>query len=169
MIGKEKRQAAVIEITDMTCEDLEDVLSIERVSFPTPWSKSMFMEELYSPMSRNLVAKIQGEQGKEIAGYMNFWIAAGEVHIHNIAVKENLRRTGVASRLVTEMIRLSCAEGATWATLEVRRSNESARKLYEKFGFVVRGIRPLYYTDPQEDALIMWAYLRGCLKKIHHE
>ncbi|MDI6777133.1 MAG: ribosomal protein S18-alanine N-acetyltransferase [Syntrophales bacterium] len=153
----------------MTVDDLEDVLSIERASFPTPWSEDMFVQELYSTMSNNLVAKIQGERGKEIAGYMNFWVVAGEVHLHNIAVKENLRRTGVAGRLVREMIRLSCAKGAKWVTLEVRRSNESARKLYEKFGFVVKGIRPLYYSAPQEDALIMWACLKECLKKIHHE
>ena len=153
----------------MTVDDMEEVLSIERDSFPAPWSEGMFLQELYSTMSRNLVAKIEGKGGKKIAGYVNFWIAAGEVHLHNIAVRKDLRRTGVASKLVTEMIRLSCAEGATWATLEVRRSNEGARNLYEKFGFVVRGIRPLYYSDPREDALIMWACLKECLKKIPHE
>ena len=153
----------------MTVDDMEEVLSIERDSFPAPWSEGMFLQELYSTMSRNLVAKIEGKEGKKIAGYVNFWIAAGEVHLHNIAVRKDLRRTGVASKLVTEMIRLSCAEGATWVTLEVRRSNEGARNLYEKFGFVVRGIRPLYYSDPREDALIMWACLKECLKKIPHE
>ncbi len=158
-----------IEITYMTVDDMEEVLSIERDSFPAPWSEGMFLQELYSTMSRNLVAKIEGKERKKIAGYVNFWIVAGEVHLHNIAVRKDLRRTGVASKLVTEMIRLSCAEGAIWATLEVRRSNEGARNLYEKFGFVVRGIRPLYYSDPWEDALIMWACLKECLKKIPHE
>ena len=160
---------AAIEITYMTVDDMEEVLSIERDSFPAPWSEGMFLQELYSTMSCNLVAKIEEKEGKKIAGYMNFWIAAREAHLHNIAVRKDLRRTGVASKLVTEMIRLSCAKGAVWATLEVRRSNEGARNLYEKLGFVVRGIRPLYYSDPREDALIMWACLEECLKKIPHE
>ena len=153
----------------MTVDDLEEVLSIERDSFPAPWSEGMFLQELYSSMSRNLVAKIQRERGAHVIGYLNFRVVAGEVHLHNIAVRKDLRRTGVASKLLTEMIRLSCAEGAGWATLEVRRSNENARKLYEKFGFVVKAIRPHYYSDPREDALIMWASLKECLQKIHHE
>lgn len=159
---------AVIEITYMTTDDIEEVLSIERASFPAPWSKGMFLHEICSPLSRNLVAKMQQQSkgGKEVAGYLNFWIVAGEVHLHNIAVRKTLRRTGIASRLMAEMINLSHAEGAARATLEVRRSNEGARNLYEKFGFVVKGIRPRYYFDPQEDALVMWACLKDCLQKI---
>jgi len=159
LIAKQ-RQLEAIEITNMTWEDLEEVLSIERASFPAPWSKSIFVQELYSPVSHNMVAKIRGARGKEIVGYINLWIAAGEVHLHNVAVKETMRRTGIASMLVTEMIRISREEGVAWASLEVRPSNESAIKLYEKFGFTVKGIRPFYYTDPKEDALIMWACLR---------
>jgi ribosomal-protein-alanine N-acetyltransferase len=155
----------------MTPDDIEEVLSIERASFPTPWSEGIFLEAIYSPLSCNLVAKVQqhAKEGKEVAGYVNFWIVAGEVHLHNIAVKKDLRRTGIASRLMTEMINRSHAEGVTRATLEVRRSNEGARNLYEKFGFMVKGIRPRYYFDPQEDALVMWAYLKDCLQKIPHE
>lgn len=143
-------------ISAMAAEDVEEVLAIERVVFPAPWTENMFRRELLLPLARNLTARIGGER---LAGYLNFWFIAGEVHLHHIAVRKDQQRKGVASALLRAMIGLAHQEGARYATLEVRPSNEQARRLYERFGFEVRGIRPLYYDDTKEDALIMWADL----------
>ncbi len=146
-----------IAISDMREENIGDILAIEHASFITPWSENMFRRELVFPFSRNLVARITAEGQEEIVGYVNYWVVAGEIHIHSIAVKKDRQRTGVASALLGEVVRRSRKEGASRATLEVRRSNEDARRLYEKFGFTLSGIRPSYYDDTKEDALIMWA------------
>lgn len=143
-------------ISDMVLDDLAGVMAIERDVFPAPWSENMFRQELQFPLSRNLTAKVSG---LEIVGYINFRIIAGEVHLFNIAVKKDRRKTGVASALMAEMIRGAKKEDAFLATLEVRPSNEGARRLYERFGFEVQGIRPLYYAETKEDALILWADL----------
>jgi ribosomal-protein-alanine N-acetyltransferase len=148
-----------IAIGDMTEEDVSEVLAIERASFSTPWSENMFRRELKFPPSRNLVARVREKGREEIAGYVNFWVVAGEIHLHNIAVRNDRQRTGVASALIREVIKRARKEGAWHATLEVRRANDGARKLYDKFGFALTGIRPLYYDDTREDALIMWADL----------
>ena len=143
-----------IRIAEMTERDLEEILAIEIVSFPTPWTQSMFMEELISPISQNIVAWLRGE----IAGYIDSWIVRDEIHILHLAVRPDLRRRGIATFIMTEMIRRSHGRGAFAATLEVRRSNRGAICFYERLGFEVRGIRPHYYADTGEDALIMWAY-----------
>jgi ribosomal-protein-alanine N-acetyltransferase len=94
-------------------------------------------------------------QGKEIAGYVIYWVIAGEVQIHKIAVREDLRNSGIATKLIAEMLRLSREEGVLLCRLEVGQLNESARKLYEKFGFVVTEVRKKYYQESGDDALIM--------------
>lgn len=157
-----------VEITPMKMEDLDEVLSIEETSFPSPCSRSMFIRELHSSISRNLVAKIKIGQKTKIVGYATFWVIPAEVQLHNIAVREDMRRRGIASRIVLKIISIAHDEGALLGTLEVRRSNESAIGLYEKSGFVVKGVRPFYYTDTKEDALIMWADLNACLSKRDH-
>ena len=161
----QSNKAADVEITEMRLADLDEVMSIERSFFVTAWSEETFRKELGSLVHHNLVARIEGESGQEVAGYINFLIVVDEVHIRDIAVREDLRMRGVASKLVVAMINISLHKEAILATLEVRRSNTSAIKLYEKFGFMVKGARPLYYSDTQEDALIMWADLRESLKK----
>lgn len=147
--------AVNIETRDMTADDLEDVLSIESVSFPTPWSKGMFLEEMKHPFCHDLVGLAEGQ----IVGYISFAIVYDEIHIRNIAVHKDWKRHRVASRLLSMMINISSGRGARYATLEVRGSNEAALGLYKKFGFVVKGIRPSYYSDTGEAALIMWADL----------
>ncbi len=156
---------ANVEITEMRLEDLNEIVAIERNSFVTAWSERMFRESLGSSVCHNLVARIEGENGQEVVGYINFLTVVDEVHIKDIAVREDLRMRGVASKLVAAMVNISHHKGVVHATLEVRRSNTSAIKLYEKFGFMVKGARPLYYSDTQEDALIMWADLRESFKK----
>ena len=140
-------------VRDMGTEDLDEVLAIEGVSFPTPWSENMFREELDSPLCHDLVAV----SSRQIAGYISFLIVLDEVHLRNIAVRDDMKRLGVASRMTAEMFRISSRVGARWCTLEVRKSNRAAIKLYKKFGFVISGVRPRYYTDTHEDALIMEA------------
>ncbi len=159
MVSKDKK-AVDVKITEMTVDDLDDVMVIERSSFVTPWSDKMFRLELCLPAAHNLVAKTEGENGRKVVGYINFLIVVDEVHIRDIAIREDFRMRGIASKLIAEMIEISCHQEAVHATLEVRRNNTAARKLYEKFGFEVKGVRPLYYSDTKEDALIMWVDLR---------
>jgi ribosomal-protein-alanine N-acetyltransferase len=108
-------------------------------------------------MARNLVARIPHEGEEEVAGFLNCWMVAGELQLNTIAVKACRRRSGIAARLMTAMMRMAAAEGLASATLEVRSSNRAAIKLYEKFGFVVKGTRKKYYGETGEDAWIMWA------------
>jgi [ribosomal protein S18]-alanine N-acetyltransferase len=139
--------------------DIDQIIAIERDSFPTPWSVNIFRSEIASPISRLLVARFAPERGGCVAGYLVYWRVADEIHLHNIAVRRDMRRLGIASRLLGEAVRCSRLKKARWATLEVRCSNRAAQRFYEKFLFSVRGTRPGYYTDTGEDALIMWADL----------
>ena len=159
MSAERKINAPTIEISDMTPEDLDQIQEIEIISFPSPWPKSIFLHELGSTLSGNIVARLGGSFEGRIAGYLNYWIVADEVHIHHIAVRRDLRRMGIATRLMQEMIRRAIVNDGRWGTLEVRPSNVAAIHFYEKLGFVIKGVRPGYYSDTGEDALIMWARL----------
>jgi len=116
----------------MAVEDLDEILAIENSSFSKPWPRDVFMRELQIPVSRNLVATLRKDLHNEIAGYVTYWVVAGELQVHKICVREDLRKSGVASSLMAEMIRLSCREGVGICSLEVGRSNEGAKRLYEK-------------------------------------
>ena len=146
---------SAFKIRQMEIQDIPGVLIIERVSFPSPWSENIFREEIQSLLCRCLVATINDH----VVGYIDFSVVWDEIHLRNIAVHPACRKNGIASMLLTHMMVTTSNKGAQWATLEVRRSNVGAIKLYEKFGFVLTGIRPLYYRDTREDALIMWADL----------
>jgi ribosomal-protein-alanine N-acetyltransferase len=150
----------VLKIGEYQEGDIQEIIGIERDSYPTPWSENLFRSEMTSPISRLLVGRTTQEQRRDVVGYIVYWRVDDEIHLHNIAVRRDVRRKGIASRLLVEAIRCSRLEGARWITLEVRRSNLPAQRMYEKFGFSIRGIRPGYYTDTKEDALIMWADLR---------
>ncbi len=153
----------------MEIEDLDDVVSIENASFSKPWSRNMFLQELELKMSRNLVAKITEKSNTHIAGYITYWIVADEIHLQKIATGHDYRRSGISSRLMKEMIGKSVDNGCNRCTLEVGALNKNAIKLYKKFGFTVQGVRPLYYAERDEDALIMGADLKKCMKLIRHE
>jgi ribosomal-protein-alanine N-acetyltransferase len=139
--------------------DLTEILEIEKDSFPSPWSPELFRSEMANSISRMVVGKVVRSQGRAVAGYVVYWRVADEIHLHDIAVRRDLRRCGIASRLLARMIRDCRPAGGRFITLEVRRSNHPAQKLYESFGFSVRGVRRGYYTDTGEDALIMSADL----------
>jgi ribosomal-protein-alanine N-acetyltransferase len=150
------KQIEDLEIGPLTEGDLGEVMQIERMSFRAPWSLNMFMQDLSFPIARCLAAKAPGDAAKQLAGYIICWFVADEVHVTNIAVRKDLRKRGVATRLVEEALYLARNERMQYCTLEVRKSNEAARGLYQRLGFEARGIRPKYYSDNNEDALIMW-------------
>jgi ribosomal-protein-alanine N-acetyltransferase len=142
-------------LAEMTADDLPAVLAIEATSFAVPWPEAIFRQEILSPLARSRVARPLGPDGQDAVGYAVFWLFAGEGHLHHIAVRADWRRRGVASRLVEDMMRLAREAGTGEFFLELRPSNEAARRLYEKKGFALRGRRPCYYDDTGEDALVM--------------
>lgn len=139
--------------------DLREIIAIEKTSFPTPWSEMIFRNEMTFPLSRMLVVRYCNEQERRVAGYLIYWLIANEIHIQNIAVRQEMRRKGIATKMLEGALRQSHREGSCRVTLEVRRSNLPAQRMYEKLGFSVKGVRPGYYPDTREDALIMWADL----------
>lgn len=135
-------------------DQIADVLLIEEASFTNPWSREMYLAELEnSGISFCYVAK--GADGA-VVGFCSFWRVLDELHINNLAVLPAFRRQGVASALLAHVLKEGSALGARRATLEVRRSNDAARLLYERFGFSVAAVRRGYYTKPVEDALVLW-------------
>lgn len=138
-------------------KDLPEILAIEKESFTSPWTEGMFLDELKVAHAQCLVARLSHDNKSTIGGYMIFWIIADEAHLHNIAVKKEFRRQGLAHGFMNIMREISKQAGVKSQTLEVRESNAGAINLYRRCGFVVKGRRPLYYTDTHEDALIMWA------------
>lgn len=148
--------AKTLLISSMKTTDLAEVLVIERAFFSVPWTESIFRQELALSQARNIIARCRNE---DLAGYLNYWLVIDEIQLHKIAVRQDWQHHGVASALMKAMSERARQEGARYATLEVGISNEPAKNLYERFGFEVRGIRPLYYDDPHEDALIMWVEL----------
>ena len=138
--------------------DIDGVMAIEAVSFPSPWSAGMFREEIGRDFSDALVAV--GEPGSDVLGYAVCWTVAGESHLLNIAVRPDGRCRGVGAALLKECIRRSAAAGARRIHLEVRPANEPALRLYGRHGFVFRGIRKGYYTDTLEDAVLLSREIR---------
>jgi ribosomal-protein-alanine N-acetyltransferase len=143
-----------VELRRLELRDLAQIEEIERVSYPTPWSRSMFASELSKPSSLCLGA-FDAETGK-LLGYLVISRYVDAWHVMNIAVLPNRRRQGIASQLMNRLFDLTAGRSRRGYTLEVRVSNSGAIKLYEQLGFRPRGIRRGYYTDNREDALIMW-------------
>lgn len=141
-------------IEPLTHDDIDDVLAIEDASFTNPWTRSMYVAELEnSGVSYCFLAR---DTERRAAGFCSFWRILDELHINNLAVLPEFRRTGIGSVLLTFVLKNAADLGARRATLEVRRSNDPARLLYERFGFSVAGVRPDYYSKPVEDALVLW-------------
>jgi ribosomal-protein-alanine N-acetyltransferase len=135
-------------------EDLDGVLAVDEASFSRPWTRQMYEAEfLNRDTSRLHVLRLPDVR---VAGYIASWIVVDEVHINNIAVLPAHRGRGYGSALLAHALEEAAAAGAQRATLEVRRSNDAARRLYERFGFRMAGVRRDYYSHPTEDALILW-------------
>jgi ribosomal-protein-alanine N-acetyltransferase len=145
---------AMIEVRRLTLADLGDIEPIERGSYPTPWSRSMFAGELAKPSSVSLGA-FESDTGW-LVGYLIVSRYVDAWHIMNLAVHPDHRRHGIARHLLEELFVLTAADAQRGYTLEVRLSNGVAISLYEHMGFRTTGVRRGYYTDNREDALIMW-------------
>lgn len=135
--------------------DLPAVLSIEQISFSTPYSKDYFLNELYKKYALLNVAIFE----RKVIGYLCADYENHEAQILNLAIDPDFRRRGAATRLMTQTMRTLKKEGCVFVYLVVRVSNTGAQKFYERFGFKVEAIRKKYYSDPDEDALQMMARL----------
>jgi ribosomal-protein-alanine N-acetyltransferase len=136
--------------------DLDEVAEIEKLCFATPWSRALFSEELKQSSLCFWLKAFKPESGQRVAAYMGFWKAVDEAHITNLAVRPEQRRLGLARALALETLALAKSLGCVRATLEARPSNAPALRLYESLGFSSVALRPKYYLDNGEDALILW-------------
>ena len=142
-------------IVEMAQDDLNEVLEIEQRSFPTPWSKRLFLKELHCEFSKIFLATSNLLGKQKVLGYISIWFVREEVHILNLACHPDFRRSGVATGLIEHSLSFSFQRGARRAFLDVRESNHGALSLYKKYGFKPVGIRRGYYSDTQEDAVVM--------------
>jgi [ribosomal protein S18]-alanine N-acetyltransferase len=140
-----------VNVRPLRPSDLDAVERIERVSYPTPWSRSMFAGELAKPSSVCLGAF----QGEDMLGYLIVARYVDAWHIMNVAVDEGFRGRGIARGMLERLFDLTIGDVERGYTLEVRVSNDTAIDLYQRLGFVETGVRRGYYTDNREDALIM--------------
>ena len=142
-----------ITIESMKEEDIIEVLKIEHASFSDPWTYNMFNAELSNPFSYLWVAR---DNSGVLIGFICFWILGDEAHLLDLAVHPSCRQRGVGSQIIKVSMDYWKDAGLKSAYLEVRESNEDARRLYGRFGFKVITRRPKYYTKPREDAYIMF-------------
>jgi [ribosomal protein S18]-alanine N-acetyltransferase len=142
-------------IRPMEAVDLEAVLAIENASAPHPWTAGIFADELAQREARRYVVAV--EDGR-VVGFCGLLLSLDEGHITNVAVDPTLRRHGYAHAMMLVTVRTAVAKSIRALTLEVRVSNKAAIALYQRFGFAPGGVRPRYYPDNSEDALIMWAH-----------
>ena len=135
--------------------DLDAVLAIEAASFTRPWTRDMYLAELENEgVSFCYLAR---DSVRGVLGFCSFWRVLDEMHINNLAVDPPYRRQGIGTALLTFVMKEGARLGARRASLEVRRSNDVARQMYERFGFMPAGVRRAYYTNPVEDALVLWS------------
>jgi ribosomal-protein-alanine N-acetyltransferase len=145
-----------VQVRPMRLEDIDDVWEVERAAFANPWSKQAYYNELVLNKSAHyLVLLVEGK----IRGYGGMWVLIDEAHITNVAIHPEVQGRRLGWLLMGTLMVWARSLGAERMTLEVRVSNVRAQNLYNKLGFVVTGVRPQYYTDNLEDALIMWATL----------
>jgi len=145
----------MMELRRLALGDLGAIEKIERRSYPTPWSRSMFSGELSKPSSF-CVGAFDSDHRNKLAGYLVVSRYVDAWHIMNVAVDEAYRRRGIARQLLDELFAATSGDAMRGYTLEVRVSNQSAIALYEQAGFRITGVRRGYYTDNREDAYVMW-------------
>lgn len=147
-------KTAKIVFRPMLAEDLEFVEALEAESFHDAWNKSMLESELANSLSSYIIMEVESEK----SGYAGFWNIAGEAQVTRVAVCKACRGNGYGNSLSQALVERAWQEGADAITLEVRESNLVAQKAYKKCGFESSGIRPGYYEDTHEGAVIMWLY-----------
>ncbi|MFJ5762999.1 ribosomal protein S18-alanine N-acetyltransferase [Neobacillus sp. NPDC093182] len=134
-------------------EDIDQILEVEHASFATPWSREAFYNEIYN---NKFAVYIVLEEDDKIIGYCGAWVVIDEAHVTNVAILPEYRGRHLGEALLRKMMTVAKDMGARSMTLEVRVTNNVAQSLYRKLGFQNGGIRKNYYTDNQEDALVMW-------------
>jgi [ribosomal protein S18]-alanine N-acetyltransferase len=138
--------------------DLEQIMEIERLSFASPWSKQVFLDEFSRDFAFLKVVRV--ESGERVVAFTNYWVVHDEIHVLNVACHPDWRRMGLGRKLMMHILRIAQHRRASLVTLEVRRSNHAAIQLYTSLGFSAVGIRPRYYEN-NEDAIVMVRNLRG--------
>lgn len=161
-----------ITIAEMGIDDLDGVQAVERASFPVPWPANAFRHELTQNRNAHYIVAREGDR---IVGYAGLWLSLDEAHITTFAVLPEYRRRKIGERILLDLFDRAERLGAEWLTLEVRASNLPAQRLYEKYGFRPAGIRRRYYSDNNEDAIIMWTErlrdraLRDLIRRLREE
>ena len=150
------QRADNMEIFKMQAQDVEGVYALECECFSKPWSKKSIENELYNPLSDFFVAR----EGQDVVGYIGTQTVLDECSITNIAVTKSFRKKGIGTKLLEIAIDCAMAKDSSFITLEVRKSNEEAISIYDKFGFDVKGIRKNFYENPCEDAYIMTKFFK---------
>lgn len=143
------------EICPMRPADLDEVMEIERGSFRAPWTRQVFVEELDRDWAHIDVVKVRAGARARVVAFCNYWLVRDEIHILNIATHPDERRKGHAARLLSNVLEFARRHACRYVTLEVRRSNLGALKLYQNYGFRAIGVRPKYYVEDNEDAIVM--------------
>jgi [ribosomal protein S18]-alanine N-acetyltransferase len=141
---------------NMREEDIDQILEVEHASFTTPWSREAFYNELHN---NRFAVYIVLEENNKILGYCGAWIVIDEAHVTNVAILPEFRGRKLGEAILRKMMSVAREMGAKSMTLEVRVSNHVAQSLYRKLGFQNGGIRKNYYSDNQEDGLVMWVKL----------
>lgn len=141
-----------IHIERMRLADVGVVAELDTKCFPTPWSVAAYANEIRNTSAYYIVARHESR----IVGYGGFWLVTDEAHITTLGVAPEHRRKKVGERILGHLLYEACRRGARRTTLEVRKSNKAAQDLYAKFGFRVVAVRKAYYTNNNEDALVMW-------------
>ena len=151
-MGKTSKEGIVTR--EMAAADLKAVQAIEQESFHDSWAVESWLAELNSSIAKYIVL----EQDGIIKGFAGFWLIAGEAQVTRVAVAKDERGKGLGKILTEVLIAAAWQEGADAVTLEVRKSNIAAQTVYTQTGFTISGVRPHYYEDNKEDAIIMWLY-----------
>ena len=154
-MGEEATTA--ISVRALTEADIPAIEAIETTAFYDAWNENMLRNELDNALTTYVVMESEGK----IIGYAGFWLVAGEAQVTRVAVLEELRGLGLGTRLTAALVNKAWELGAEAVTLEVRESNLAAQKAYLTCGFASEGIRPNYYEDNHENAVIMWLYKNG--------
>jgi ribosomal-protein-alanine N-acetyltransferase len=152
VIEKAAETLGPITIQRMQIGDVEDVAKLDARCFPTPWSAGAYYTEIHNPSAYYIVAKTGGK----IVGFAGEWLIMDEAHITTIGVAPECRGKKIGERILMNLLEEAIHRGVRRATLEVRRTNTVAQNLYTKYGFHTVAIRKGYYTNNNEDALVMW-------------
>jgi ribosomal-protein-alanine N-acetyltransferase len=145
-------QPLVVTLEPMDRSHIRDVIRIEKQCFSSHWPESAFLNELANRCARYVIARV----GETVVGFAGMWVIMDEAHITTVGVEPIFRRRRIGERLVVRLLEIARGLGARRATLEVRKTNTAALRLYEKYAFKPVGVRRGYYSDTGEDALVMW-------------